>query len=133
MKELNVIQNIELRIKKDEITEKLFNLSQCNYSFSSTYYGDDAEKHSLDINLSGAMHSDIDTFFLEWLSNHPGEWSGSLKIYHQNQDKAVMDFVFDNAIINNYSQSFSENNVHPQDAYFSGILRGVVLNTVKMN
>ena len=133
MKELNVIQRIELRIKKDDNTEKVFKLSQCDYNLSSTFYPNEEQERGLDVNLSGVMSNEIDTFFLEWLSHKPGEWSGSLKIYHQNQDKPVINFVFDNAIIHNYNQSFSENNVQSQDTYFSGILTGVVFNDVKMN
>ncbi|AUC23499.1 hypothetical protein BTO15_15945 [Polaribacter sejongensis] len=133
MKELNVIQRIELRIKKDDNTEKVFKLSQCDYNLSSTYYPNDEEERGLDVNLSGVVTNEIDTFFLEWLSRKPGEWSGSLKIYHQKQDKPVINFVFDNAIIHNYNQSFSENNVQSQDTYINTILSGVVFNDVKMN
>ena len=133
MKELNVIQRIELRIKKDEQAEELFRLSQCDYSFSSAYYPNEEQEKRLDVNLSGAMANELNTFFLEWLSRKPGEWSGSLKIYHQNQDLPVINFTFENAIVHNYSQSFSENNVSSQDSYFNGILTGVVLNAVKMN
>ena len=133
MKELNVIQRIELRIKKDEHTERLFKLSQCDYNLSSTFYPNEEQDRGLDVNISGAMNNDICTFFLEWLSRKPGEWSGSLKIYHQNQDEPVINFVFDDAIIHNYNQSFSENNVQSQGTYFSGILSGVVFNDVKMN
>jgi len=133
MKELSVIQRIELRIKKDATTERVFTLAHCDYSFSSSYFAEEAEKRTLDVSFSGTLNNKIDTFFLEWLSNQPGEWSGALKIYYQNQDQPILDFVFDNAIANNYSQSFSENNVHNQDAYFSAVLKGVVLNNVKMN
>ncbi|WP_458627062.1 type VI secretion system tube protein TssD [Winogradskyella sp. PC D3.3] len=133
MKELSVIQRIELQIKKDATTERVYTLAHCDYSFSSSYFADEAEKRTLDVSFSGTLNNKIDTFFLEWLSNQPGEWSGTLKIYYQNQDQPVLDFVFDNAIANNYSQSFSENNVHNQDAYFSAVLKGVVLNNIKMN
>ncbi|MHA7943946.1 hypothetical protein ACJOV8_012795 [Formosa sp. 3Alg 14/1] len=133
MTELNVIQRIELIIKKDEHTEELFKLSQCDYSFSSTYYPNEEQERGLDVNLSGAMRNEMSTLFLEWLSHKPGDWSGSLKIYYQNQEQPVVNFVFDNAIIHNYSQSFSENNVQSQDYYFNAILTGVVLNDVKLN
>ena len=132
MKELSVIQKIELRIKKDENSDQLFKLASCDYSFS-TYFTDEVEKNKLEVNLSCAISGGIDNFFLEWLSNQAGEWSGSLKIFYQDQEKAKMSFVFEHSLIHNFSQSFYVNNEHAQDGYFSGSLRGVVLNGIKMN
>ena len=61
MKELNVIQRIELRIKKDEQTEELFKLGQCDYNLSSTFYPNDEEERGLDVNLSGVMRNEMST------------------------------------------------------------------------
>ena len=132
MKEVSVIQNIELRIKKDENTEQLYKLASCDYSFS-TYFTDEVEKNKLEVNLSGVISNNIDSFFLEWLSNQAGEWSGSLKIYYQNQENPEMSFVFEHSLIHNFSQSFYVNNEHTKEGYFNGSLRGVVLNGIKMN
>ena len=135
MKEIKPIERIELLIKKEANSEKLFTLNQCDYNFSSNYYSEqDEQDRTLDVNLSGTINEDIDTFFLEWMSNHPGDWSGSLKVYHQNQEVPSVFFNFEKAIVTSLSQSFvAEDEYARSYSYFNAILSGVVLNDVKIN
>ena len=68
------------------------------------------------------------------MSNHPGDWSGSLKVYHQNQEAPSVFFNFEKAIVTSLSQSFvAEDEYARSYSYFNAILSGVVLNDVKIN
>ncbi|MDW5290153.1 type VI secretion system tube protein TssD [Formosa sp. PL04] len=132
MLESNVTGRIELLIKKDSKTEKIFTLSQCDYNISPNYYVEEEEPTVVEINLSGGINTGVDTLFLEWMSKQKGEWSGNLKIYSRDMEKPVVTIKFDKIVPMNYSQSFSEFSSGTNDIYFSSILRGVVLNDIKM-
>lgn len=133
MLESNVTGRIELLIKKDSKTEKTFTLSQCDYNISPNYYAEVDEPTIVEINLSGGINTGPDALFLEWISKQKGEWSGNLKIYSRDIEKPVTVIKFDKIVPMNCSQSFSEYSSGTNDIYFSSILRGVVLNDVKMN
>ncbi|WP_179352052.1 type VI secretion system tube protein TssD [Winogradskyella vidalii] len=129
MQDPNIVSQIELIIRKDSNTEKKIILSQCDYSFNNDYYSD--EKKPMDVNFSGTTKMVNDPLFIEWISNQEGEWSGSAKVYHRNQEDASIVLEFNNATVVSFSQSFSEYNAH-SDAYFSMILKGVSFNNVKL-
>jgi len=133
MQQNNVIDRIELVLIKDENTQKIFTLSQFDYSFSSTPDFDDSSVKKTEVYLSGSINSNVDEFFLQWVSNQVGEWSGSIKVFFKNQNTPELTLTFQNSSINNYNQSFMENNSYSQGAYFAAILKGVVLDNVQMN
>ncbi|EPR74461.1 hypothetical protein ADIWIN_0562 [Winogradskyella psychrotolerans RS-3] len=130
MQDSNVVSRIELLIRKDNNTEKAFVLSHCDYSFNNDYYTE--EKKPIDVSFSGTTKMVNDPLFMAWISNQPGEWSGSAKVYHRDQETASVAIEFDKATVVSFSQSFSEYNAH-SDAYFSMIMKGVTFNTVKLN
>ena len=94
------------------------------------YYSE--EKKPVDVNFSGTTKMVNDPIFIEWISNQPGEWSGSAKIFHREQEEASVSLMFNKATVVSFSQSFSEYNSH-SDAYFSMILNEVIFNNVKLN
>jgi len=130
MQDNNIVSRIELIIKKDNNTEKKLVLSQCDYSFNHDYYTE--ERKPIDVNFSGTTKMVTDPLFIEWISNQPGEWSGSAKVYHRDQEEASICLEFDKSTVVSFSQSFSEYNAH-SDAYFSMILKGVSFNAIKLN
>ncbi|MBP1840538.1 hypothetical protein [Formosa algae] len=130
MQDSNVVSQIELIIRKDSSTAQTFILSQCDYNFNMDFYAD--ERRPIDVNFSGTTKMVNDPLFIQWISNQEGDWSGSAKIYHKNQDKPSIALVFDKATVVTFSQSFSEYNAH-SDAYFSMILKGVTFNDVKLD
>jgi len=133
MQESNVTGRIELILKKDNNTEKAYTLSQCDYNFSSNYYAENDEDTVLEVSLSGGINTGADTLFLEWMSKKEGQWSGSLKVFSSDSEKPVVAFKFDKITPMNCSQSFSEFSSGANDIYFSSMLKGVIVNDVKMN
>jgi hypothetical protein len=133
MQESNVTGRIELRIKKDSKTENTYTLNQCDYNISPNYYAEESEETVVEVSLSGGISIGVDTLFLEWISKKIGEWSGSLKVYSVDLDEPVVAFTFDKIAPMNCSQSFSEFSSGSNVVYFSSILKGVVLNDIKMN
>lgn len=130
MQDSNVVSRIELLIRKDNSTEKMFVLSHCDYNFNNDYYAE--EKRPIDVNFSGTTKMSDDPLFIAWISNQPGEWSGSAKVYHREQEKPSIAIEFNEGTVISFSQSFSEYNAH-SDAYFSMIMKGVTFNAVKLN
>ncbi len=124
---------IELLIRKDNTTEKLFALSQCDYNFSTHYYQEEQDPMPIEVNLSGGIKEAIDPLFIQWISNQPGKWSGSLKIYHDNSDQPTIELVFEEAVATGCSQSFTEYNTQLNEAYFNTILKGVVYNSIPLS
>ncbi|MBF8150040.1 hypothetical protein ITJ86_09045 [Winogradskyella sp. F6397] len=130
MQDSNVVSRIELLIRKDNNTTKSFVLSHCDYSFSNDYYTE--EKKPIEVSFSGTIKMINDPLFMEWISNQPGEWSGSAKVYHRDQESASVTIAFEKATVVSFSQSFSEYNAH-SDAYFNVIMKGVSFNNVKLS
>ncbi|MBI6116788.1 type VI secretion system tube protein TssD [Salegentibacter maritimus] len=134
MQQNNIIDRIEIILKRDENSIKKFELSQLDYNFSTSHnYGKDAEK-TTEVYLSGSINSKIDEFLLNWVANQEGEWAGSIQVFFKHQDKPELSLNFQNSSVTSFNQSFMENNPYSQQGvYFSASLRGVELNNVPIN
>ena len=124
---------IELVIRKDNTTEKQFELSQCDYNFTTNYYDEEEERKPIEVNLSGGIKNGLDPLFLAWASNQPGDWSGSLKVFIVGNKTPAVSLKFDKIITSSCSQSFSEYNTGINETYFSSIIKGVVFNDVSLS
>ncbi|MBL3657913.1 hypothetical protein [Fulvivirga sediminis] len=133
MSENNVINRIELDLHQDDKTQKTYILRQCDLSLSLAYASDGGSKPAMDAHLSGSTVTMPDNLLLNWVANSPGEWSGELRIYYENQEIPQVHITFHQSSVNSYSQSFSEGSNYGHEGYFAVMLKGVTINDVKMS
>ncbi|MCL6218918.1 hypothetical protein [Zunongwangia pacifica] len=128
-----VIDRIEFILNKDETTQQNYTLQQFDYSIASAYDIHNESEKRMDVYASGCNNNEPDQLFLEWIANHPGDWSGIVKIFFKNEETPNITLHFKKSIAQSYNQSFTENNGYQQNGYFSANLMGVVINNVAVN
>ena len=133
MQQNNVIDRIEFVLNEDKNTNQKFELSQFDYNFSSGYSSNDSSDRQIEVYISGSINATITELFLKWISNQPGDWSGSIKLFFKNNDTPQLTLTFGSSSVSNFSQSFIENNTYAHDAYFTEGLQHVFLNNLKMS
>ena len=89
-----VIDRIELLLNKDEHTQQQYLLQQFDYSISTAYTIDDESEKRIDVHASGCNQEEPDELFLEWIANHPGTWSGFVKIFFKNEKAPSLTIHF---------------------------------------
>ncbi|MEH6656334.1 hypothetical protein [Leeuwenhoekiella marinoflava] len=128
-----VIDRIEFILNKDENTQNKYILQSFDYSISTAYDINNESDKRIDVYASGCNNNEPDELFLEWIANHPSDWTGIVKIFFKNEETPNITLNFKKAIAQSYNQSFTENNGYQQSGYFSANLMGVVINKVQMN
>jgi|TARA_R110000751_G_scaffold7805_3_gene31511 hypothetical protein len=123
---------IELLIRKDDTTTKQFELTQCDYNFSTNYYQEE-DSRPVEVNLSAGIKNGLDPLFIAWITNQPGTWSGCITIFIDDSNQPAVSLKFDKATATGCNQSFSEYNTSINETYFNAHLKGVVFNDLALN